>query len=90
MDFDAIKQIIQFLFQIYMYLIFAYILMSWVPQMQGSPLGQMLGRLVEPYLRPFRSLVPPIGGMIDISPIIALMTLYFAEQGLLAILAYLL
>ena len=40
-----------------------------------SFIGELLGKLVEPYLAPFRRFIPPIGGMIDISPIVALFAL---------------
>jgi YggT family protein len=40
----------------------------------------MVGRLVEPYLQPFRSIIPPLG-MIDISPIVAIFALNFAMYG---------
>lgn len=65
----------------YEYAIVIYILMSWLPGAQQSKLGQWLGRIVLPYLNLFR-VIPPIGGMIDISPIIAILVLNFAVSGL--------
>ena len=44
----------------------------------------MLGQIVEPYLEPFRKIIPPIG-MIDISPIVAILALQIAEAGVVAI-----
>ncbi len=67
-----------------MILVFIYIFMSWVPNARESSFGQMIGRLVEPYLTPFRNIIPPLG-MIDISPIVAILVLNFARQGLLYI-----
>lgn len=69
---------------IYSWLIIIYILMSWVPNARESGLGQMLGQIVEPYLEPFRKIIPPIG-IIDISPIVALLALRLAEVGVKAI-----
>ncbi|WP_078060227.1 MULTISPECIES: YggT family protein [Gracilibacillus] len=66
----------------YMIGIVIYILMSWFPGARESSFGQMLATIVEPYLEPFRKLIPPIGGMIDISPIVALIVLRFAMTGL--------
>ncbi|MBG9944881.1 YggT family protein [Brevibacillus formosus] len=77
--------ILDFAFTVYQYMIIAYILMSWVPQMRGTGIGQLLERLVEPYLAPFRRFIPPLG-FIDISPIVALIALRFAQSGLYAIL----
>ena len=41
-----------------------------------------LGKIVEPYLTPFRRIIPPIGGMLDISPIVALFALRFVAKGI--------
>lgn len=76
------------LFDIYSWLIIAYILMSWIPNARESAVGELLGKLVEPYLSPFRRIIPPIGGIIDISPIVALIALYFVELGVRAIVGF--
>ncbi|KOR88444.1 YggT family protein [Paenibacillus solani] len=85
-----IYSIVRTLFQIYFYMILVYVLMSWLPNVRESFIGELLGKLVEPYLAPFRRFIPPIMGMIDISPIIALFVLQLAQQGVYAILGYLL
>ncbi len=54
--------------------------MSWVPDVRASKFGQLLGSICEPYLEPFRKIIPPIG-MIDISPLVAIFLLRFAERG---------
>ncbi|MED1796887.1 YggT family protein [Brevibacillus nitrificans] len=77
--------ILDFAFTVYQYMIIAYILMSWVPQMRETGIGQLLERLVEPYLAPFRRFIPTLG-FIDISPIVALIALRFASYGLFSIL----
>lgn len=71
--------IIRILFQVYWFMIIGYILLSWFPQARESPIAQILSRLVEPYLSIFR-FIPPIG-IIDISPIIALIALQFVQAG---------
>lgn len=81
----TIVNYINTLVNIYQYMIIAYILMSWVPNLRESFVGELLGRFVEPYLSPFRKLIPPIGGMLDISPIAALIALQFINLGLIAI-----
>ncbi|MFC4404653.1 YggT family protein [Gracilibacillus xinjiangensis] len=75
-------QILGYAFELYSYAIIIYILMSWFPGARESSIGRMLGRIVEPYLEPFRKIIPPIGGMIDISPIVAIFVLRFAKMGL--------
>lgn len=76
-------------FQIYSFAIIIYILMSWLPGLQESKFGEILAKIVEPYLSIFRKIIPPIG-MIDISPIVALLALNFIQMGLYQVLAYLL
>lgn len=79
-----IGNLLLFLLTIYSYLVIAYILMSWFPNARESNFGKLIGSLVEPYLAPFRKVIPPLG-MIDISPIVAILALSFARYGVLAI-----
>ncbi|WP_256760261.1 YggT family protein [Cohnella sp. WQ 127256] len=83
---DQIEKYIWILYNIYRYMIIIYVLMSWLPSVRESFVGELLGKVVEPYLKPFRRLIPPIGGMIDISPIVAFFALGFLAQGLIAVL----
>lgn len=82
--------IIGYAYKIYYYMIIAYILMSWVPNMRESAVGELLGKAVDPYLNIFRRFIPPIGGMIDISPIVALLALYYIYEGLFTVLTFIL
>ncbi|MCL6604138.1 MAG: YggT family protein [Paenibacillus sp.] len=76
------------LFNIYYYMIIFYILMSWLPNVRDNFIGELLSKLVEPYLAPFRKIIPPLFGTLDISPIIALIVLRFALGGLKSVLRY--
>ncbi|AET61739.1 MULTISPECIES: YggT family protein [Paenibacillus] len=80
-------EVIGWLFQIYSYMIIAYVLMSWLPNARESVIGDLLAKFVEPYLSPFRRFIPPIFGMIDISPIVALIALRFASYGLMSLIS---
>ncbi|MBA4542525.1 MULTISPECIES: YggT family protein [Thermoactinomyces] len=82
-----ILSILNWAFEIYYILIIIYVFLSWVPNLQGSPVGILLQRIVEPYLSVFRRFIPPIG-MIDISPIVALFALHFVQMGIYAILGW--
>lgn len=68
-------------FTIYSWLLIIYILMSWVPSVRESQVGVWLGKITEPYLSIFRRFIPPIGGMLDISPIVAFFVLRFVAGG---------
>ncbi|MBP1992780.1 YggT family protein [Paenibacillus eucommiae] len=73
--------------QIYYFMIIAYILLSWFPNARESFVGQLLTKLVEPYLRPFRRFIPSIG-VIDLSPIAALFALFFVKTGIKAVIYF--
>lgn len=83
---DQIYHYVHTLFSIYRYMIIGYILLSWIPSARDSFIGELLGKFIEPYLAPFRKVIPPIGGMLDISPIVALIALSFVEYGVFAVL----
>ncbi|WNS43842.1 YggT family protein [Paenibacillus sp. MMS20-IR301] len=82
---NEILSIVSILFRIYYYMIFIYILMSWVPNLRENFIGELLGKLVEPYLTPFRKIIPPLFGTIDFSPIVAIVVLQLAVNGLYSI-----
>lgn len=86
---SQIYSIIDILYNIYFYMIFIYILMSWLPNVRENFIGELLGKLVEPFLTPFRRIIPPLFGTIDFSPFIALIVLRYAVYGLKAVLGYL-
>ncbi|MFD1885361.1 YggT family protein [Paenibacillus wenxiniae] len=83
---SVLFEVLGIAYRIYMYMIIIYILLSWLPSARESSFGQLLGRLVEPYLAPFRRFIPPIGGVLDISPIVALFVLQLAFSGLIYLL----
>lgn len=62
--------------QLYIFVLLARILMTWIPNLDPTnPIVQLLIRVTEPVLEPARRLIPNIG-MIDISPIVV----FFALQ----------
>ena len=54
--------------------IFIFALLSWVVPAGYNPVMALLGAVCEPVLRPFRRLIPPIGGL-DLSVLWALLAL---------------
>jgi len=77
-----VTNILSELLMIYYWVLLIYILMSWVPNVRQSAIGELFARVCEPYLEPFRRIIPPIGGMINISPWLAFIVLYLARLGL--------
>lgn len=66
----------------YSLVIFIYVMMSWIPMSSGviADIYSALGKICDPFLDLFKRLIPPIGGMIDITPIIALLVLQFGVR----------
>lgn len=77
---NLLFSLISTLLTFYSYAIIGYILLSWFPGARESGIGQFLAKICEPYLEPFRKVIPPLG-MIDISPIVAILALRFAQYG---------
>jgi YggT family protein len=74
------------LFTVYIVLIFANILISYIPRVPYSPpLRAVLDFVTEttnPYLNIFRRFLPPIGGSgfaLDLSPVIGIIALFVAQ-----------
>ena len=72
---------IQDLIRFCRYLIFATIILSWVVMFtqSRSPYIEVIQELAEPLLAPFRRILPNMG-MIDLSPILAILALIIAEK----------
>jgi YggT family protein len=78
---DMIFYVLIQLIGIYKWMLIIYILMSWFPNMKDSQIGTILTKACEPFLEPFRKIIPPIG-MMDLSPLAAFLVLSFAPAGL--------
>lgn len=81
--------IINTAFEVYLYMVIARVLISWVPHNPSQPIIRFLYEATEPLLAPCRRLIPSLGG-IDISPIIAVMLLELLRRVVLQILFYVL
>lgn len=76
------------LFRIYSIILVIYVLMSWIPYGASKwveDIRSVLASISEPYLGLFRRIIPPLG-MIDFSPVIAIIVLQLVERLILAIL----
>lgn len=56
-------------------------LLSWFNMDPRSPLIQTLNSITEPILEPIRRIMPRLG-MIDLSPLVAILLLQFLSTGL--------
>ena len=85
-DRRDIANYVDALFLVYIILIFARILLSWIPRIPYNPvLSAVIGFIQDvtnPYLNLFRRFLPPVGGggfALDLSPIIATIVLIIAR-----------
>jgi len=61
------------------------VITSWLNVNPYHPLVSFIYQITDPILVPLRRIIPPLG-MIDITPIIALILLSVVQQGLLMLL----
>lgn len=84
-----LKSLIVSLADAYTMVIFVYVLMSWLPNTATGVIGdiyRVLGKLCDPFLNIFKRFIPPIGGVVDISPILALLVLQLLVRLIVSIL----
>lgn len=78
---STLAQVVQTVATVYAWLIIIRILVSWVSPDPFNPVVIFLNRVTEPWLALFRRVIPPIG-MLDLSPIVALLVLQAAQHFL--------
>jgi YggT family protein len=74
----SVQRFVSVFVGVYALLILVYVITSWIPGGASSTLErvrQFLYDVCEPYLRLFRRFIPPFGP-IDLSPIVAVISLY--------------
>jgi len=94
MNRGDIANYVNALFIVYIILIFARILLSWIPRMPYNPalaaVVDFIHQTTDPYLNIFRRFIPPIKGggmMFDLSPIIAIILLLVAQGIVVGLIA---
>jgi len=70
----VLLRIVYMTLRIYLFVIFIYVLLSWISPGTFSPVASLLASIAEPVLRPFRRLIPPIAGF-DLSALFALIAI---------------
>jgi YggT family protein len=81
---EEIADYVNAVFLVYLVLIFIRVLLSWVPRMPYNLYLRAVVGFVEettnPYLNLFRRFIPPIGGRLDLSPIVAIIVLGIVQS----------
>ena len=77
----ALGKILDLILTIYMYIIIARALISWVNPDPYNPIVNFLYRITEPVLYQVRKRLPAMGGL-DLSPLIVLLVIFFLQKFL--------
>lgn len=80
----VLRHLLISLIDAYSLVIFVYVIMSWIPHSSGviGDVYRVLGKICDPYLNLFKKFIPPIGGVLDITPIFALLLLQIVARFL--------
>ncbi|GAB4194353.1 MAG: hypothetical protein Tsb0015_17340 [Simkaniaceae bacterium] len=80
-----IRYSIHLLFSAYTLMLFVRILGSWIPNLSKYRFFHFLSHYTDPFLNVFRRIIPPVGGVLDLSPILAFFSLQILEKILLSL-----
>ncbi len=82
----ALANVIHWVFLVYTIFLLVRIVGSWFPKFAGHKLMRFVAFYTDPYLNVFRRFIPPIGGVLDLSPLLAFFALQIIENIILFIL----
>jgi YggT family protein len=75
----AVGKVLDIILTIYMYIIIARAVISWVNPDPYNPIVSILYRITEPVLFQIRKRLPAMGGL-DLSPLIVLLAIFFFQK----------
>lgn len=76
---DSLLSLADTVLLLYIGLLFVWVILSWAGTGGRHPLSHIIGQMLAPLLRPFRRVLPTIGGL-DISPLFLLLALQVARM----------
>ena len=79
----AVADLLDFFLIVYLIMIFAWTLLSYVNVDARNPVVPLLGKIVGPVLKPFRRVLPLIGGF-DLSPVLAILVILLIQTVVVA------
>lgn len=89
MLWSALYQVVNLLFQVYIFIVVARVLISWVGPDPYNPIVRFLCQATDPLLDRLRRLLPLQFGTVDLTPIALLLALYVLKDLLLNLIAQL-
>ncbi|OFV89635.1 MAG: hypothetical protein A3J75_06160 [Acidobacteria bacterium RBG_16_68_9] len=79
---DATAVVLSMVLWLYMWIVIARAILSWVSPDPHNPIVRFLYHATEPLLYRVRRAVPIVAGGIDLSPLIVIFSLYFLQTFL--------
>lgn len=80
----ALARVLDLVLWAYWWILIARVLVSWINADPWNPIVQFLHRVTEPVLAPIRRHLPTWRWGLDLSPVVAILALYFLEWFLVA------
>lgn len=77
---NVVVQLILTLLQVLSWALIGRALLSWFDPQGNWSISRVLADVTEPLISPIRQLIPPIGGMIDISFIVAILLIQLLSR----------
>jgi YggT family protein len=74
----GLLSLINTIFTVYGAMIAIRIVGSWFPKVAVHPVMRFVGSYTDPYLNIYRRFIPPLGGTLDLTPMLA----YFGLQAI--------
>lgn len=79
----AVAEVLNLVLSLYMWLIVAQAILSWVSPDPYNPIVRFLYSATEPVLSRVRRLVPSSFGGVDFAPMIVILAIYFLRRALI-------
>ncbi|MFZ5565116.1 MAG: YggT family protein [Thermodesulfobacteriota bacterium] len=76
----AVAKVLNIVLTLYMYVIIAQAILSWVSPDPYNPIVRFIRNLTEPVLYRIRKVVPTVYGGIDFSPVIVILGIVFLQS----------
>lgn len=73
-------QIVSTILRLLAFCILGRSLISWFPGLRESEIARILENITDPILQPLRRIIPPIGGTFDVTPMLAMITIFLISD----------
>jgi YggT family protein len=80
----AIARLLELVITVYIWIIIARAIVSWVNPDPSNQIVRFLHRVTEPVLRPVRYRLPTLAMGLDLSPMVVILVLYFLDWFLVS------